>query len=86
MEVPERILAHYLEHRRNDLQSCLGWLEEDNFSELERVGHQLKGSGATFGFPDLSRFGAELESAAQRGDIVEIEMLLKIFSDWFQRH
>lgn len=37
---------------------------------LERLGHQLKGSGGGYGFPQLSERGAKLESAARRAGVV----------------
>jgi HPt (histidine-containing phosphotransfer) domain-containing protein len=34
-----------------------------------RIGHQLKGSGGGYGFPDLTAAGAELERALDRAGI-----------------
>ena len=86
MDVPKKILSHYLEHRKNDLKFCLEWLTKNNFCEIERVGHQLKGNGATFGYPDLTSLGAELELAAQNRDSIKTEMTLKKFSNWLLEH
>ncbi len=33
-------------------------------SDLETVGHKLKGNGSMYGFPTLSELGAKLETAA----------------------
>ncbi|WP_051286373.1 hybrid sensor histidine kinase/response regulator [Megalodesulfovibrio gigas] len=40
----------------------------EDMEALSRLGHQLKGEGAAFGFPILGELGAQLEGAALRGD------------------
>jgi HPt (histidine-containing phosphotransfer) domain-containing protein len=82
MEVPVEILSRYMERRKKDLESCLFNFESENFQELEKVGHQLKGNGLTFGHPDLSSIGSHLEVAAAAQDQKEIELALKDFSLW----
>jgi CheY-like chemotaxis protein len=37
--------------------------------ELQRAAHQMKGAGGSFGFPELTRLGGDLELAAKAGDI-----------------
>jgi hypothetical protein len=41
-------------------------------TELRVFGHNLKGTGVSFGFPDLSHLGAAIERAAKASDITEI--------------
>lgn len=60
--------ARYLEKRRADLQACQQALATGDFSPIELLAHRMKGNGATFGFPELSRIGGELEAAAQAQD------------------
>ena len=86
MEVPSDILSRYMERRKKDLEVCLINLEEENYSELEKVGHQLKGNGLTFGHPDLSSIGSHLEVAAAAQNQKEIELALKDFSFWVNTH
>jgi|GEM_PF-2895482 len=40
-------------------------LAASDFERLLVLGHSLKGSGGSFGFPELTRFGAALERSAQ---------------------
>ena len=86
MEVPHDMLFRYMERRKKDLETCLLNLENENFTELEKVGHQLKGNGVTFGFTDLSEIGSHMEKAASHKDIEEIEQALKEFSSWVNQH
>lgn len=82
MEVPSDIMTKYIERRKRDLEDCLLSLERHQYEEIEKVGHQLKGNGTTFGHPELSVIGKKLESAAQVQDLQTLELSLKEFSQW----
>lgn len=86
MEVPEEIQARYMERRKKDLETCLLSLEKKNFNEIEKVGHQLKGNGLTFGYSELSSIGTHLEQAASKRNMTELEKALKDFSSWVNQH
>lgn len=86
MEVPGEILTRYLERRKKDLETCLSCLERENFQELEKVGHQLKGNGVTFGHAELSEIGSHLEEAAHERNLSDLESALKDFSLWINKH
>lgn len=86
MEVPNEIMSRYLERRKRDLEECLCSLESKQYSEIEKVGHQLKGNGLTFGHPELSAIGKKMEDAAVREDLEMIEKALKEFSSWVHLH
>lgn len=82
MEVPSDIMVKYIERRKRDLEECLASLELHKYDEIEKVGHQLKGNGATFGHPELSTIGKKMEMAAQGRDLETLEVALKEFSAW----
>ncbi len=82
MEVPSDIMARYIERRKQDLEICLASFHRKQYEEIEKVGHQLKGNGTTFGHPELSNIGKKLEEAAQVQDIASLEITLKEFSNW----
>jgi HPt (histidine-containing phosphotransfer) domain-containing protein len=86
MEVPHDMQIRYLENRKKDLERCLDFLESSNFSELEKVGHQLKGNGVTFGFAELSDIGFHLQVAANKRNLNELECVLKNFSFLVNQH
>lgn len=86
MDVPQEMLFRYMERRKKDLETCLLCLEKENFTELEKVGHQLKGNAVTFGYSELSEIGSHMEKAAARKDVDEIERALEEFSSWVNHH
>ena len=82
MNVPQNMLLRYMERRKKDLELCLANLQDLNFVEIEKVGHQLKGNGLTFGHADLSSIGSHLEVAAAARNIPELERAIQDFSQW----
>ena len=86
MEVPQELHNRYLERRKRDLEICINSLEHENFNEIERVGHQLKGNGITFGFDELTEIGSQMERAAASADTTELEEAIHNFSTWLKNH
>ncbi len=82
MEIPQYLIARYLVRRQEDFRRCKSLLEEKNFSELEKIGHQIKGSGPTFGFSELSEIGLNLEEEARKTDTDCIKKVIERFSTW----
>ena len=82
MEVPNDIMTKYIQRRKQDLEVCLASFERHQYEEIEKVGHQLKGNGTTFGHPELSTIGKKLEEAAKVQDLETLESTLKEFSNW----
>ncbi|MCW5621266.1 MAG: Hpt domain-containing protein [Burkholderiales bacterium] len=61
----EQLVTRFLRRKQADLQRLRAALLEADFEFIERVGHDLKGAGEGFGFPELSVLGAKLELAAR---------------------
>ena len=62
-------------------------LSASDFKRLADLGHQLKGSGGGYGFPELSRLGAALEQSAKQTDRLTLRRHLselKIYLDRVQ--
>jgi D-tyrosyl-tRNA(Tyr) deacylase len=69
--VQDRIRAlvpAYLEQRQAELVQLAAALASGDLATAQRIGHNLKGTGASYGFPVLSELGLELERAARVGD------------------
>lgn len=43
---------------------------------IRRLGHQLKGSGAAYGFPRISELGESIESAAENDQWSALKLLI----------
>jgi signal transduction histidine kinase/CheY-like chemotaxis protein/HPt (histidine-containing phosphotransfer) domain-containing protein len=61
----EDLVPNYLDKRRKDLPKFTGALEAEDFETLRRLGHNLKGSGGSYGFQVLTEIGAAIEASAR---------------------
>ncbi len=86
MDVPEEMMNRYFERRKRDLEECVRHLRDGKLNFIEKVGHQLKGNADTFGYPELSEIGKELEVAAQEGSHDQISFAIDKFRDWVDVH
>lgn len=58
----------FLLHRAQDIATAHEALDREDFTWLETLGHNLMGSGSSFGFPDMSAVARDVEAAAQSRD------------------
>jgi hypothetical protein len=60
-------------------------LEVSDFETIRRLGHDLKGAGEGFGFPELSILGAKFELAAPAGDTTQIAVCIASMERYLTR-
>jgi len=80
-----RDVAGFLERRRREIAVLHSALEAGDHQEIRRIGHNLKGVGTSFGFPDLSDLGHRLESAARAADETAMRALVDEMAAWVSR-
>lgn len=54
----------FLTNRRADLEKLSAALASQDFAAIQKIGHNCKGIGKGYGFPEISEIGATLEKAA----------------------
>ena len=59
------LIPDYLANRRADVRSLRIALAAEDFATVTTLGHRMKGSGASFGLPRVSKLGQRLEDAGQ---------------------
>jgi len=64
----EALIPVFLANRRRELEALRAALAARDFGELCRIGHRMKGAGASYGFQRISSFGEAIETAAQTPD------------------
>jgi len=77
-----RLLGQYLERRKADLAELRAQLADANYTSIELTGHNLSGSGAAYGLDEVSRLGADLESAARSADSDRIRQIVDQLEDF----
>ena len=62
------LTPRYLENRRKDIIVMWDALEQGNFQKVQLLGHSMKGTGAAYGFDQITAIGRKLEYAARDND------------------
>ena len=62
------LAPRFLAHRRGDADQLREALDRADFESVRAIGHAMKGSGAAYGFDDITTLGAEIERLAKAGD------------------
>jgi CheY-like chemotaxis protein len=76
------LVPGYVERRQNDMVALWMALKMADYRTLSALGHQLKGSGAAYGFEGLSDYGASLEEAAKASDLDEASRQTALIADY----
>ena len=61
----EAIRPAYLQARRRDIHSALLALDNADYEAIRTLGHNMHGSGAGYGFSEITAIGERLELAAE---------------------
>ena len=78
------LVPAYLASRRGELVQLREWIVQADFEQLELLGHRLKGSGAGYGFAEITRLGGALEEAAAANDLPRIQALAEEMAMYLQ--
>jgi PAS domain S-box-containing protein len=81
----EEIVPGYLAARRKELPEMMALLAADDFARLSALAHNIKGTGSSYGFPELTRMGAVLEHSAQQKDAGALTVELTELKDYLGR-
>jgi hypothetical protein len=59
------------------MSDILAGIERSDFEIARKLGHQMKGSGTSYGFPEITSAGAAVEKAAKdaNGDEIRRQLL-----------
>jgi HPt (histidine-containing phosphotransfer) domain-containing protein len=81
----EEIIPFFFEKRRNNIEALETALAAGDLISISKIGHQIKGSGGSYGFDQISRLGATIEKAANKGDLVTAGIALCDLRDYLDR-
>ena len=71
-----RLVSKYLRRRRMDLDMLGRALADEDFAAIQLSGHRLYGSGAAYGFQQITAIGEGLEKAAAARQVNAIQALI----------
>jgi CheY-like chemotaxis protein len=81
----EGLVPNYLACVRQDMDQILASVDSNDCQIARRLGHQFKGSGEGYGFPEITRTGAAVELAAMAADEDEIRSQILSLARYLDR-
>jgi two-component system sensor histidine kinase/response regulator len=75
----------YLEKQRAQAPKIRELLMANDLTQIAFVAHGLKGSGGSFGFPEITTFGGAMEQAAKQGDAAAVAAALDRLEQYLTR-
>jgi signal transduction histidine kinase/HPt (histidine-containing phosphotransfer) domain-containing protein len=79
------LAEEYLNNRRADAAALREAVSAGDFAGARRRGHNMKGSGAGYGFPHVSELGKRIERAADAKDAAEITRWAEALGEYAER-
>jgi HPt (histidine-containing phosphotransfer) domain-containing protein len=83
--VARDLAPKFLDGCRANLARILSDFEQVDLDAVYRMGHQMKGAGGSYGFQEITRFGAAIEQAAKAEDRVQLRGLVEQLADYLRR-
>jgi HPt (histidine-containing phosphotransfer) domain-containing protein len=81
----EALVPGYLDARKREVPEMLALLAATDFEPLRRLAHNLKGTGESYGFAALTKFGAALEDAARNNNQAAAEAEVEKIGEYCSR-
>ncbi|MBF0610835.1 MAG: Hpt domain-containing protein [Magnetococcales bacterium] len=81
----EDLIPGYIENRHKDIASLEAALAQGDLEVAKVLGHRMKGSGAGYGFDQITEIGRAMELAAKNQDLAEVRHQLEALRDYMQR-
>ena len=78
----EDLIPGFIENRHKDTEKIKGFLNSEDWQEIQRLGHSMKGSGGGYGFHEVTRIGQGIEEAAKTQSKDEIMKLTDSLSSY----
>jgi HPt (histidine-containing phosphotransfer) domain-containing protein len=68
----EDVVPSYLDKRRKEISQFRQALADQDFDSIRMLGHKLKGTGAGYGFAELTSIGAAIEKSALTRNVFDL--------------
>jgi hypothetical protein len=79
------LLPQFFANRRRDVRTIRDALEKNDFDVVVTLAHNMRGTGTSFGFPELSAIGDGLEAAARERRVAPCLALLARLAETVDR-
>jgi CheY-like chemotaxis protein len=76
------LVPRYLDARRDEARRLAALLLQADFAKIRHIAHNLKGTGAAYGFPALTILGAAMQDSAETSDAIALGVQIREFDEF----
>ena len=80
------LLPNFLKNRHAEIKILKAWIEGQDFAEIKKIGHDLRGIPGAFGYNFLVEIGKKIEMAAIAKNMALLKDLLKEYELMLKYH
>ena len=81
----EELIPKFLEARRGDVKTLVQALEKGDYDTVLFLGHNMKGTGGSYGFDLITELGREIEQSAKEQNAEKVGRLVIELSTYLER-
>ena len=81
----ESLIPDFLQSIRDQIPHLTELLDNNNYADIQKIGHSLKGVGGGYGFQRITDLGAQIEQAALSSRHDGIEQGIADLKDYLSR-
>jgi HPt (histidine-containing phosphotransfer) domain-containing protein len=81
----EAIVPAYLQRRRDEIADLRAAVADGDCEKLQRIGHNLKGTGGGYGFELISEYGAAIEDAGRSRDPSQARAIIEALAAYLEK-
>lgn len=79
------LLPNYIRRRQSDLEAISQLMKSEDYAEVARLAHNMKGSGAAYGYPRITELGTAVEQAVHSNDVENLTRLVEELDAYVQQ-
>ena len=79
-----QLRTDYIESMRKEVEELDKKLSPKEFDAFRFFGHNIKGNGVAYGFPEISKYGAKIEDAANEKDYPTLVTVFNEFKNYLE--
>jgi HPt (histidine-containing phosphotransfer) domain-containing protein len=79
------LLPRFIAHRAENVGAIKLALERGDYAVIARLGHNMRGNGHSYGFPEIAAIGERMEAEARARNAAGVREQLTALEDWVAR-
>ena len=81
----KELIPMFLENRAQNIEELEKLLTDNNYEDIEKLGHKIKGSGGGYGFDRVTELGREIEQAAAAENAEKLHDLIEELAEYMDK-